>query len=113
MPERDLRLFAVVGVVTVFVVVESVSFKQDLAKDWIFVVFYLAAAVFAAWHRAWFAATTAASVAFVRGMVALDLTGRPFEIASVVFAALFFLMVAAFVKQRDQIRELTARLRDG
>lgn len=112
MPERDLRFFTVVSVILVFIVVESLSFKQGFAQDWIFVCFYLAAAAFAAWFRAWFAASTALSVAFVRGMVALDLTGRPFEIASIVFAAMFFLLVAAYVKQRDQILRLTRELHE-
>jgi hypothetical protein len=72
----------------------------------------MAACLFAAWYRAWFAAATALSVAFVRSMVALDLTGRPFEIASIIFAAMFFLLVAVYVKQRDQIIQLTRELHE-
>lgn len=112
MPERDLRFFAAVAMAAVFVVVETVSLQQNVAENWVFVGVYLAAALYAAWFRAWFAATTAASVAVVRGMVVLEYTGRWFEVASVVFAALFFLMVAVYVRQRDRIRELTDRLND-
>lgn len=112
MRERDLRFFTVVGVIVAFVIVESVSFKQGFTQDWVFVCFYMSACLFAAWYRAWFAAATALSVALVRGMVAVHLTGRVFEIASIVFAAMFFLLIAVYVRQRDRILQLTRERSD-
>lgn len=112
MQGRDLRLFAFVAVAVVFVVVESLSFKSDYVTDWPYVAIYLVAAGYAGWHRAWFAATVAVSVAVVRGMVALEITGRPFEIASVLFASLFLLLIAVYVRQRDALEKLTGKRLD-
>lgn len=92
------------SLVLVFIAFQLVAMNQNWADNWAFVGLYCVAALVAAWCRAWLAVAAAASVAVVRGMVAADITGDAFRVASVAFAALFFALVVAYAQQRRELR---------
>jgi hypothetical protein len=75
-------------------------FAHTFAESWIFVAFYLVAALYAAINRLPLLTATGIAVAVVRAMVAEGVGGLPLEIATLIFAALLFLVVVEVVQAR-------------
>lgn len=74
-------------------VIASTTASSTVGADyWVFVTAYLATALFAASRRLWIGSVVCLSVAGVRTMVALKISGVPFEVLSSFFASGLFLM---------------------
>lgn len=66
---------------------------------------YVLAAIYAAYYRAWLAAAASVAVAVVRGFAAFGHnSGFWFDVASIVFVGLFFLMIARATQDHNEVR---------
>ncbi len=75
-------------------VLASTTATNTLGADyWVFVTAYVAIALFAVTRRMWIGAIVALSVAGVRAMVALKISGVAFEVLSSFFCAGLFLLI--------------------
>jgi hypothetical protein len=71
----------------------------DQDDHYVFIVIYLAAAVYALAHRHMLAFATAVMVAIVRAMVAADIGGFLFQLASLIFAIMFFMLIVLTIRE--------------
>jgi hypothetical protein len=83
-------------VIFLLLVLASTTATSTVGGDyWVFVTAYVGIAVFSVARRMWIGTVVAVSVAGVRAMIALKITGWPFEVLSSFFVAGLFLLIYA------------------
>ncbi len=100
MQSQRLGVMATPLIFAVLVFASTTATSTVGADYWVFVTAYLGIALFAISRRMWIGTVVALSVAGVRAMAALKITGWPFEVLSSFFVAGLFLLIYAASWQR-------------
>jgi hypothetical protein len=103
---KTVRKIVVAFYVAFLVVLAFFAVDHELAEHWAYITLYVGAAAYAALNRAWLACSTAISVAVLRTLISFGIEGIPFFLASITFAALFFVLIISVVHQRRKLDAL-------